>query len=75
MLNFLCLLILFIAVKTDSKLILHHMGKIFYYLSYRDKILNMEGDIFLPQEIIWDGHFTETLSTVRRMSYWPGKMK
>ena len=29
MLNFLCFFVLFNAVKTDTKLTLHHMGKIF----------------------------------------------
>ena len=29
MLNFLCFFVLFNAVKTDSKLTLHHLGKIF----------------------------------------------
>ena len=39
------LFVLFIAVKTDSKLTFNHMGKFFYYLTYRDKIKNLEGYI------------------------------
>ena len=46
MLNFLCFFVLFDEVKTDTKLTLHHMGKIFYYLTYEDKIKNLEGYIF-----------------------------
>ena len=38
MLNFLCFCVLFNAVKTDTKLTLHYMGKNFYYLTYEDKI-------------------------------------
>ena len=38
MLNFLCFFVSFNAVKTDTKLTLHHMGKNFYYLTYQDKI-------------------------------------
>ena len=36
---------LFITMKTDSKLTLHHMGKCLL-LTYRDNILNLEGYIF-----------------------------
>ena len=40
MLNFLCFFVLFNAVKTDTKLTLHHMGKIF---------------IIIPQQTLWWG--------------------
>ena len=47
MLNFQCFFVLFNAVKTDKKLTLHHIGFFFYYyLTYQDKILNLEGYIF-----------------------------
>ena len=37
MLNFICFFVLFIAVKKDSKLTFHHMGKILLF-NYQDKI-------------------------------------
>ena len=50
MLNFLCFFVLFNAVKT--------YGENFYYLTYQDKILNLEGYIFYKFFTIkdfWDG--------------------
>ena len=44
MLIFLCFFVLFNAVKKDTKLTLHHIGKIF--IIYQDKIQNLEGYIF-----------------------------
>ena len=46
MLFFLRVFVLFNAVKKDTKLTLHHMGKIFIILTYWDKIKNQEGYIF-----------------------------
>ena len=56
MLNFLCFFVLLNAVKTDTKLTLHHMGK--FFISYQGKIENLEGYIFEKFLIIkkfWNG--------------------
>ena len=52
MLNFLCFFILFNAVKTDPKLALHHMGKIFIIelTKIKCKMLHIL-KVFLPQKI------------------------
>ena len=51
MLNFLYFFVLFNAVKTDTKLTLHHMGKIF--ISYQDEIENLKGYIFVAPALAW----------------------
>ena len=38
MLNFLCFFVLFIAVKTNSKINITPYGELFYHLFYRDTI-------------------------------------
>ena len=64
MLNFLCFFVLFNAVKADSKLTLH-MGKSFYYSTYRDEIKHLEDYIlkkffFCHVEIVgWTFGFPE----------------
>ena len=46
MLNFLCSFVLFNAMKTRHKLNIGPYEEIFYYLTYQDKIKNLEGYIF-----------------------------
>ena len=51
MLNFLCFFVLLNIVKTDKKNNIAPYGENFYYLTYQDKIQNLEGYIlksFLP---------------------------
>ena len=51
MLIFLCFIILFNAVKTDTKLTLHHMGKILIILLI--KIKKLDGLSVFTQETIY----------------------
>ena len=70
MLNFLCLFVLFNAVKTDAKLTLHQMGQTIYYLTYQDKIKNLEGYIFkkfFTIKKIWDRLPIFTQETIYRV--------
>ena len=61
MLNFLCFFVLCIAVKTDSKLTLHHMGiYLFIYLFTEKKIK------------IWRVTFFETFYATKKL--WDGLM-
>ena len=46
MLNFLCFLVLFNAVKKSHKINITPYEEIFYYLTYQVKIENLEGYIF-----------------------------
>ena len=67
MLNFLCIFVLFNAVKTDTKLTFHHMGKTFILSTYHNKIENLEGCIFKKYFTIkrnWDGLPVFTQETI-----------
>ena len=67
MLHFLCFFVLFIAVKTDSKVTLHHMEKIFVIqlteIKFKIWRVTFLGS-FLPQKIMgWTSGFPEITET------------
>ena len=65
--------VLFNAVTTDSKLTLHHIWENFYYLTYEDKIWNLEGYIFekfFTIKMFWDGRSVfRTIEDVPRVHW------